>query len=381
MDLSSIVNTLRLTQAELEELLADAGVGDADERSVRSSHRWAMQQQRAIITLTDKGGNRRNLVVAPRNLSADGVGAFYGGFIHVGTPCFVTMRAVNGRARTMRGRVARCAHKRDHLHEIGVRFDDPVYPRDFFINVGDEPLFNAEAVDVTRLRGSALIVCQSPSERSLIKDYFRDSELSVHQASSGQDALQAVEREDPDLLFADADLPDTEWMDFISTVRDEGFSGPIILMAAEHDQELRMGAIAAGASEVIFKPLSGSLLHRAAAEYLIMVASGPKGLQPLISTLDPEKVSREVILDYVDELQDYAVRLHEGLKDEDRAALARTRAITDRVRVPNARGADVTSSNDPNTGPAHRPRDRYRACSAAPRSPHTPGAGCRRLLG
>lgn len=316
-----IFDTLRLSQDQLDELMRDSVEREGGGNSDRRSRRWSMQQQKAIVTIIQDGGRRMNLVIVPRNLSAEGVGFFYGGFIHTGTKCVVTLRAINGRAVPHRGRIMRCIHKKDHLHEIGVLFEEPIIPRDYFISVGDSPLFNAEAVDISRLRGTALLACHSPAERALIGDMFSDSGMLMTEASCAEEAIDKLVTEDPDILFADSDLPDMDWVEFVRTMRDNGFAGPIILLCSEHDQETRMAAIAAGANEMVFKPLTANMMHRAAAEYLIMASQTRNAMQPLISTLSLEEFSREVIVKYIDELQEYAVEMHHAIKEEDYDAL------------------------------------------------------------
>lgn len=316
-------DTLRMRPSDIQALLEEHRERESDGASQRSARRWMMQQQKAIVTLIDAYGTKTNLIVVPRNLSTGGVGFFHGGFVYTGTQCFVTMRALSGSAHPIRGRVVRCVHKRGRMHEIGVRFDEEISPREYFIDVGDAPLFNAEAVDIANLRGTALIVAESAAERSLVADHFRESGMIITSASDATSAIDKLVNEDPDIVFADASLADMPWRAFVQSLRDGGFVGPIILLASQPDQSLRISALTAGASEVIFKPLSASILHRAAAEYLLTASSISSDLQPMISELDAGKVSRDVIASYIDELHDNAVALHHALRENDFDALKR----------------------------------------------------------
>ncbi|GAB4520925.1 MAG: hypothetical protein Tsb0013_24390 [Phycisphaerales bacterium] len=314
---NTVHDTLRLRGDDITALLSEHREREATDDSKRTAKRWSMQQQKAIVTVMEDGGVRRNLSIVPRNLSSWGVGFFHGGYLHMNTPCIVTMRTMRGVARSHKGTIVRCIHKRGRLHEVGVRFEEEISPRDYFIDVGDSPLFNSEAVDIERLTGSALVVAGSAAERRLITEYFKPSGMVLSEAPSAMDAFDELAHADPDMLFADCQLEDMGWKDFVGKLRESGFVGPIVLLAAERDQGLRIAAITAGASEVIFKPLSASILHRAAAEYLITSGGATNALQPMICDLPPGRLDRSVITEYIDELQDHAVALHHAVKSDD----------------------------------------------------------------
>ncbi len=318
-----VFDSLRMRSSDISNLLEEHKERDTEGDSSRSSKRWSMQQQKAIVTVLEDGGVKRNLSVVPRNLSSEGIGFFHGGFLHTGTKCYVTMRTMQGLARPHKGTIKRCIHKRGRLHEIGVLFDTPISPREYFIDVGDSPLFNSESVDVARLTGSVLVVAESTAERRLIAGHFKNSNMVMSEAGNAHEAIDKLVNEDPDMVFADSDLTDMGWKEFVGALRDGGFVGPIVLLAAEKDQTLRIGAITAGASEVIFKPLTAGILHRAAAEYLLTESSGTTGLQPMISELDANGMDRGVITEYIDELQDYAVNLHNAIKEGDNDTIKR----------------------------------------------------------
>lgn len=318
-----VYDTLRMRKDDVDALLSENREKDNSGSSNRSSKRWDMRQQKAIITVIEEGGMKRNLAVVPRNLSSEGIGFFHGGFMHIGTPCYVTLRSSKGLTKPIRGTIKRCIHKKGRLHEIGVLFNEPISPRDYFIDVGDAPLFNSEAVDVANLRGTALVISESAAERQLFASHFDNSGMIITSAKNATEAIDKLVNEDPDMIFADTMLSDMEWHEFIKALRENGFVGPIVLLAAQVDQTLRVTAITLGANEVIFKPIDASILHRAAAEYLLTTQNTSSGLQPMISTLDPSTTDRDAIREYVDELQGHAVALHHAIKEGDIDTLKR----------------------------------------------------------
>ncbi|MEM1422687.1 MAG: response regulator [Planctomycetota bacterium] len=313
----TVHDTLRMRSDDITALLQDNKEHDSDGSSKRTSKRWSMQQQKAVVTVMEEGGVRRNVSIVPRNLSGQGIGFFHGGYMHIGTPCVVTLRTTKGYPRSHKGKIVRCIHKKGRLHEVGVTFDEEISPREYFIDAGDAPLFNSEAVEVERLSGSAMVVVGSNAEQSLIGEYFKSSGMTLTHANTGGEALGSLAEADPDMIFADSALEDMGWKDFVEKLRENGFVGPIVLLSAVKDQSVRISALTAGASEVIFKPLNASIFHRAAAEYLVTSKGSTNALQPMICELDTGAIDREVITQYIDELQDHAVTLHHAVKGDD----------------------------------------------------------------
>jgi CheY-like chemotaxis protein len=73
-----------------------------------------------------------------------------------------------------------------------------------------------------------------------------------------QQALASMKENPPDLILAEASLPGANGLDLLLTLRQDPASGaiPVILMMDEPNEELRLRALAAGASDCLFKPFS-----------------------------------------------------------------------------------------------------------------------------
>jgi DNA-binding NarL/FixJ family response regulator len=82
----------------------------------------------------------------------------------------------------------------------------------------------------------------------------------VAEASSAEQAIKAVLTDRPDLVLLDLRLGDRDGIEVATRVRDEGFSGRILVLSI-HDtsQDLR-AALAAGADGYLLKSVSGSAL-------------------------------------------------------------------------------------------------------------------------
>ena len=72
-------------------------------------------------------------------------------------------------------------------------------------------------------------------------------------ASGGQEAIQAMERESPQLILTDLIMPDMDGLELVQHVRNQFPSIPIILMTAFGSEEAAMRALRAGAANYIPK--------------------------------------------------------------------------------------------------------------------------------
>lgn len=315
-----LVDTLRQEASDLRELLENSDSG-LSPNSNRKFTRWSMQNQKAVVTVIDESGATKNLLVMPRNLSTGGVSFLHGGFLHIDSRCAVTLRTLHGKATPIKGTVTRCSHRKGRIHEIGVKFDEQVDPRRFFIDSGDAPLFNAESVNIEEYTGTVLIVSGSESERLLVGGHLSAPGITTEAAMDKDEALLLLERSDPDIAFLDMSLTDPAWLEVVGEFRDTGYSGALIMLSARVDGESRMSALCAGVTEIVAKPYTPETLHRAVAEYLGGLSGALRGMRPLVCDLDPELIDRSVIVTFVDELQDHASEAHQAMREGDREAL------------------------------------------------------------
>lgn len=302
------VQTLRIANSELDELIAqlEREGGLCTRGSRRESRRWRAQTQKVVVLVQDESGARRSLVMAPRNMSTGGMGLLHGGFLHPGGLCVLVLRDVRGRAAQVSGKVVRCTHLKGTIHDIGVRFDAPVNPRDFFIFAGNEYLFNAEHVDPARLIGRVLVIDDSRSDQRLISHLLRDTALEFEYAMSGEEGLRMLD-EHPAIAMVDFVLPDMDGISLVTEARSRGCVVPMILISGHADQEVRYAAIAAGAKEMLFKPLDEPQMLKAMAEYLLLRDIQARDEDPFRATA--KGISAETIEACIEEIHELGVRL------------------------------------------------------------------------
>ncbi len=269
----NIINTLRLSDREATELLTEVermARSAPPEGITRSARRWKLQAQRAILSLRSQTGERQHLLAVPRNISTGGISLLYGGFLHQGTACEVMLRSVGGATEPVRGTVRRCRHVSGRFHELGIEFERNVNPREYLISIGSDYLFNAEKVEPSQLRGRVMLFTVDDADR---RAYLRELAETRIEIECIDDPAAAIARlgSEFDLVFADVDGQEDLAVEFAERARHSKKLAPIVVIVRSDDPELRLAAIGAGASELLFKPVGTELLYQAATEYLACI--------------------------------------------------------------------------------------------------------------
>ena len=78
----------------------------------------------------------------------------------------------------------------------------------------------------------------------------------VREAADGQEALEAVRADEPDVVLSDWNMPVMSGLDLLRTLRAEGFETPFGFVTSEGSAEMRQTAAAAGALFLIAKPFT-----------------------------------------------------------------------------------------------------------------------------
>lgn len=130
---------------------------------------------------------------------------------------------------------------------------------------------SAGCMEETRTRESArtsgpatklLVVDDSAFEHQVIAGLLRGvAGLNVDYVSGGAAALEALERETPDLILTDLFMPDMDGLELVQRVRERRPAVPMILMTAFGSEEVAIQALRAGAANYLPKrDLSRDLL-------------------------------------------------------------------------------------------------------------------------
>jgi two-component system KDP operon response regulator KdpE len=110
-----------------------------------------------------------------------------------------------------------------------------------------------------------LIVDDEPSILATMAPLLRGRGYDVSTATSGHAALEAVDRQPPQLVILDLGLPDLDGIEVARRLR-EGRSIPILVLSARGAEQDKVAALDAGADDYVTKPFgSEELLARVRA--------------------------------------------------------------------------------------------------------------------
>ena len=127
-----------------------------------------------------------------------------------------------------------------------------------------------------------LVVDDSPIDRMLAGSQLeKNTDWTIEYASDGQQGLEAIRRQPPDLVLTDMQMPELDGLELCCAVRREFPDVSVILMTARGSEEVAMQALQAGAASYVPK--------RALSQQLVETA------RRVLSARNDDRVQREVL--------------------------------------------------------------------------------------
>jgi two-component system KDP operon response regulator KdpE len=110
-----------------------------------------------------------------------------------------------------------------------------------------------------------LLIDDEPQIRRVLQTTLCEAGYVVILAKNGQEGIDTVVREHPDLVLLDINLPDISGFDACRLIR-LSFTGPILMLSVRNSVRDKIDALDAGADDYIVKPFAmGELLARVRA--------------------------------------------------------------------------------------------------------------------
>jgi two-component system KDP operon response regulator KdpE len=110
-----------------------------------------------------------------------------------------------------------------------------------------------------------LLVDDEPQIRRVLQTTLCEAGYGVILATNGQEGIDAVVRERPNLVLLDINLPDMSGFEACRLIR-MSFAGPILMVSVRNSVRDKINALDAGADDYIVKPFAmGELLARVRA--------------------------------------------------------------------------------------------------------------------
>ncbi len=110
---------------------------------------------------------------------------------------------------------------------------------------------------------TCLVVDDSRVIRKVARRILEELDFEVVEAVDGQDALDACDRDMPDAVLLDWNMPVMDGLEFMKRLRaQEGVEQPIVVFCTtENDMAHIRTAIEAGANEYIMKPFDREIIE------------------------------------------------------------------------------------------------------------------------
>lgn len=149
-----------------------------------------------------------------------------------------------------------------------------------------------------------LIADDDPIVRAVVARVVRQSSDDLIETENGLDALQAIERDDPDVLITDLQMPVLDGFELVQTVRASvrHRAMPIVCLSSVSDRDAIARLAEMGITDYVLKPIR----PRDLAERLRMVVtkhgkwklerdSSPSTATPAVLIIDPDAAFRSLV--------------------------------------------------------------------------------------
>jgi two-component system KDP operon response regulator KdpE len=124
-------------------------------------------------------------------------------------------------------------------------------------------------------KATILVVDDEPQIRRVLRTTLSSNGYEVVEAKNGQEAVEFVIRQRPDLILLDVNLPDMSGLETCSKIR-SSFEGPIIMVTVRSSEKDKIGALDSGADDYVVKPFAiGELLARVRAALRRSLSEAP----------------------------------------------------------------------------------------------------------
>src|ERR1051325_9021320 len=111
---------------------------------------------------------------------------------------------------------------------------------------------------MSTLGETILVVDDDPYIQEALGDRLESMGYRVTRAGDGKEALEFVERQDPQLVFLDIEMPGMRGIDVLKEIRRREKEFPVIMITAYGSIDLAGQAMKEGAYDFIPKPLKAS---------------------------------------------------------------------------------------------------------------------------
>ncbi len=122
---------------------------------------------------------------------------------------------------------------------------------------------NVSHAKPSALHGTVLVAEDSDDLRALCVLYLKRLGLTVLEAANGRDAVELALKGAPNAILMDLEMPIMGGLEAVKSLREHGYSRPILATTAHAGEPHRTLALAAGCNDLLSKPISYAVLRAA----------------------------------------------------------------------------------------------------------------------
>ena len=125
-----------------------------------------------------------------------------------------------------------------------------------------------------------LVVDDELAVCDILKHFFAKQGYQVFMATGGQEALDIVAREPPDLMLLDIKMPMMSGIDVLKQLRERGERVKVVMVSAVHDDAVIEEAQRLGALDYVVKPFHLDYLEQVVLRKLSTLIAAPPDAPP-----------------------------------------------------------------------------------------------------
>jgi DNA-binding NtrC family response regulator len=141
-----------------------------------------------------------------------------------------------------------------------------------------------------------LIVEDDSALNQMVAMHFEDQGLEAESVLTCADAIAAVKRHAPDVALMDMQLPDGTGLELLETLQTIQPGLPVVIMTGQHDLELAIEAIKAGAVDYLHKPVKTEALQETVFKALKLTTAAPPPATPDADVVRKELIGRSAAM-------------------------------------------------------------------------------------
>lgn len=328
---SDIIETIRLSDRDKAKLLW--AVAETSKQTVEANNRRlrvGLANNQATLTLIGEAGVKTHFSVLARDISRWGAAILHGQYVYPEARCELTLHGIDETTHLRAGEIRHVRHVQGMIHNIGIKFDQPIDLTEFTTlspdeetkhlqELADDMAGSEDLSEVTQIVSRVLVVDDYAGDRKLYSYWLTRAGMEVSTANDVKSGKERIEEEDFDLLIVDGILGDEFGADLISKVRRSQYVGPIIAVSADETGELEEKARAAGADTFLSKPTTYDKIVEKAYELLGMDQDGDRS--PIYSTFNDEQDMRPLLTAFTSKLSEQIASLQTANSKNDYEAI------------------------------------------------------------